>query len=133
MKVVLDTNVLVAAFLAEGLCSVLLTRARRKDFKLFICPEILDEFKRVLSQKIKVSPELVEEALDLILESSQIVSPTEVVKGVCRDEDDDYILSCALSAKADYLVSGDKDLLEMKDFEGIRIVSPREFETFFED
>jgi putative PIN family toxin of toxin-antitoxin system len=53
MRVVFDTNVLVAAFLTEGVCSVLLTRARRKEFELFLCPVILDEFRKVLSRWVK--------------------------------------------------------------------------------
>jgi uncharacterized protein len=56
-----------------------------------------------------------------------------VVSGVCRDPDDDPILSCALSAEADYLVTGDLDLLELKEFHGIRILAPAAFELHFED
>jgi predicted nucleic acid-binding protein len=56
-----------------------------------------------------------------------------VVSGVCRDPDDDQILSCALSAEADYLITGDMDLLELKEFHGIRILTPGAFELLFED
>lgn len=133
MRVVFDTNVLVAAFLTEGLCSVLLPRARRKEFKLFVCPVILEEFERILLHKIKASRELVIEALEILLEASETVHPTEEIQRICRDRDDDKILACALSAEADYLVSGDRDLLEIGSFEELKIVSPREFEAFFED
>lgn len=133
MRVVFDTNVLIAAFLAEGLCSVLLTRARRKEFELFVCPTILEEFERILLHKIKAPQDLVREALEIILEASEIIHPTKKIQGTCRDQDDDQILACALSAEADYLVSGDKDLLEIGCFERLKIISPREFETFFED
>ena len=133
MRVVFDTNVLIAAFLTEGLCSVLLTRARRKEFELVVCPTILEEFERILSHKIKAPQALVREALEMIQEASKIIHPTKKIQGICRDQDDDQILTCALSAKADYLVSGDKDLLEIGSFEGLKIVSPRELEAFFED
>ena len=133
MKVVFDTNVLVAAVLTEGLCSVLLTRARRKEFELFVCPVILEEFERILSHKIKAPQDLVGEALSIILEASKVVQPTTEVRGICRDQEDDHILACALSAEADYLVSGDKDLLEIGCFERLKIISPREFEALFED
>ena len=132
MRVVFDTNVFVAAFLTEGLCSVLLTRARRKEFYLFVCPQILKEFEKVLSEKIKAPQELVEKALKIILEASELIHPTTSLQGVCRDKNDDRILACALSAQADYLVTGDKDLLEINRFEGIKIISPREFEAIFE-
>jgi len=133
MRVVFDTNVLIAAFLTEGLCSVLLTRARRKEFELFVCPTILEEFERILSRKIKAPQDLVREALEIILEASETIHPAKKIQGICRDQDDDQILACALSAEADYLVSGDKDLLEIGCFERLKIISPREFETFFED
>ena len=133
MRVVFDTNVLIAAFLTEGLCPVLLTRARRKEFELFVCPVILEEFERILSCKIKAPQNLVREALEVILEASKIINPTKKIQGICRDRDDDRILSCALSAEADYLVSGDKELLGIGCFERLKIISPREFEAFFED
>ncbi len=133
MRVVFDTNVLVAAFLTEGLCSVLLTRARHREFELFVCPVILEEFERILLHKIKAPRELVREALEILLEASETVHSTEEIQGICRDRDDDKILACALSAEADYLVSGDRDLLEIGSLEELKIVSPREFEAFFED
>ncbi|WP_068671702.1 putative toxin-antitoxin system toxin component, PIN family [Thermosulfurimonas dismutans] len=133
MRVVFDTNVLVAAFVTEGLCSVLLARARRGEFDLFVCPKILEEFERILSEKIKVPRALIEEALSMILEASEMIQPTRAIQGVCRDEDDDQILACALSAEADYLVSGDKDLLEIGSFGNLKIVPPRDFEALFED
>jgi len=55
------------------------------------------------------------------------------VQSVCRDPGDDAILACALEARADYLVTGEVDLLELKNFEGIRIVNPRDFEMLFND
>ena len=132
MRVVFDTNVLVAALAVEGLCTTLLARARRKHFQLFLCPFILDELRRVLSGKLKVPEQLTREAIDLVLEAAEgVVSPREEVEGVCRDREDDHILACALGARARYLVTGDKDLLELKEFRGIAILSPREFEMLF--
>jgi predicted nucleic acid-binding protein len=62
-----------------------------------------------------------------------MVIPQPKVSGACRDTDDDQILSCALSVNADYLVTGDFDLLEIKEFHGIRILTPGAFELLFED
>jgi putative PIN family toxin of toxin-antitoxin system len=72
-------------------------------------------------------------AAKLISAVAQIVSPASKVSGVCHDPDDDQILSCALSAKADYLVTVDADLLELKKFHGIRTLTPAAFELLFED
>ena len=133
MKAVFDTNVLVAAFVTEGVCAKLLGRARRKQLDLVLSPFILEEFENVLLKKFSASKEQVRMASHLISEVAQTVSHTSVVSGICRDSDDDQILSCALSAEADYLVTGDRDLLELKEFHGIRIVTPGAFELLFED
>jgi len=52
---------------------------------------------------------------------------------ICRDPEDDAILACALEAEVDYLVTGDADLLELKTFKGLRIITPRDFELLFND
>jgi len=133
MKVVFDTNVLVAAFVTEGVCAKLLGRARRKQLNLVISPFIVKEFENVLLKKFSASKEQIRTATKLISEAAQIVSHESMVSGICRDPDDDQILSCALSAEADYLVTGDMDLLELKEFHGIKILTPGAFELLFED
>ena len=133
MKALFDTNVLVAAFVAEGVCAKLLGRARRKQFDLVLSPFILEEFTNVLSRKFSASKEQIRAACNLISEAARTVSHTSVMSGICRDPDDDQILSSALAAKADYLVTGDNDLLELDEFHGIRIVTPGAFELLFED
>jgi predicted nucleic acid-binding protein len=62
-----------------------------------------------------------------------VVRPSQSVQSICRDPDDDLILACALEARADYLVTGDADLLDVKIFKGIQIVTPRNFELLFND
>ena len=133
MKAVFDTNVLIAAFATEGVCAKLLGRARRKQLNLVLSPFILKEFEDVLLKKFTASKEQIRSAAKLISQAAQIVSHASVVSGICRDPDDDQILSCALSAEADYLVTGDSDLLELKDFHGIEILTPGAFELLFED
>jgi len=69
----------------------------------------------------------------LITEAAQdIVHPSETPTSACRDKDDDNVLACASEAEADYLVTGDKDLLHLKVFRGIRIITSREFELLFD-
>ena len=133
MKAVFDTNVLVAAFVTEGVCAKLLGRAKRKQLILIISSFILEEFKNVLLKKFSASKEQIRTAAKLISEVAQLATPPSLVCGVCRDPDDDQILSCALSAKADYLVTGDIDLLELKEFRGIKILKPAAFELLFDD
>lgn len=134
MKAVFDTNVLIAAFLTEGICAKLLIRARRRDFDLISCDGILQEFKRVLKKKFSASPHETSEALIILSEAAlEILGRTDAIRPICRDSDDDLILACARDAVAEYVVTGDEDLLVLKNYEGITIVSPREFEKLFSD
>jgi len=134
VKAVFDTNVLIAAFLTEGICAKLMVRARRRDFDLILCDGILQEFKRVLKKKFAASSPETSEALTILSEATQeILGKTDSITTICRDSDDDLILACAKDAVADFIVTGDEDLLVLKNYEGIRIVNPREFEKLFPD
>ncbi len=134
MKAVFDTNVLVAAFVTEGICSKILIRGRKKQFHLITCPIVLQEFERVLIKKFSATRNEARTALQIVSEAiHNVVHPSPLVEPVCRDPDDDAILACALEAGANYLVTGDVDLLELKTFKGIRILTPRDFEMFFND
>jgi uncharacterized protein len=134
VKAVFDTNVLIAAFAADGLCARLLSRARKGHFQLFACPCLLTEFKRILTKKLKASSPEVEQALGILLEALHgLVEVREEVSGVCRDENDDQVLACARAAGAEFLVTGDADLLVLVQFGDVRIVTPRDFELLFDD
>jgi putative PIN family toxin of toxin-antitoxin system len=134
LRAVFDTNVLVAAFVTEGICSKILMRGRKRQFHLIACPVILREFQHVLIKKFSVTRDEAQSALKIIIEvMHSIVRPSQSVQGICRDPDDDAILACALGAGAGYLVTGDMDLLELKIYKGIRIVTPRDFELLFDD
>ena len=132
MKAVFDTNVLIAAFVSEGLCTKLLVRARQKDFQLILCPYILDEFEDVLRRKFSASVREVQNVRELIIEAVEsIIIPVKSVTGICRDPQDDHILACAVSAEVEFLVTGDDDLLVLGRFEGVEIVTPKAFEILF--
>jgi putative PIN family toxin of toxin-antitoxin system len=134
VRAVFDTNVLVAAFVTEGICSKILTRGRKKQFLLIGCPAILQEFERVLVKKLSASRNETQNAIHIVSEAMHcMVQPSQFEQSICRDPDDDVILACALEGKADYLVTGDADLLELKIFKGIRMVTPRDFEILFND
>ncbi|MHB8828736.1 MAG: putative toxin-antitoxin system toxin component, PIN family [Syntrophales bacterium] len=108
--------------------------SRRRDFNLILCAGILQEFKRVLEKKFTASPDETSATLTILSEAVQdILEQTDSIKPICRDSDDDLILACARDAGADYLVTGDEDLLVLKNYEGISILNPREFEKLFPD
>jgi putative PIN family toxin of toxin-antitoxin system len=134
VRVVFDTNVLVAAFAADGLCAKLLRRANKHEFVLLVCPVILEEFQGALEKKLDATEEEINKALALLREVSVMAGepPPEVeLTRIVRDPDDDLILFCAVAAEADLLVTGDKDLLAIGEHGKIRILDPREFELLF--
>ncbi len=131
MRAVFDTNVLIAAFLTEGLCAKLLLRANRGEFALISSPFILKELREKLAGKLRCPQDEVREAARLVSEIGLVVDPAAegvVINGVCRDRDDDNVLAAAVASGADFIVTGDRDLLEIKRFKGVRILSPKEFE-----
>ncbi len=134
MRVVFDTNVLIAAFLTEGVCSKLLVRARRREFDLILSNDIAQEFERNLRKKFSVSASEIKDAWTVLVEAAgKIVQKVSPILPACRDPEDDKILACAKQTHADYLVTGDQDLLVIKQYGRTKIVTPRSFEDTFED
>jgi putative PIN family toxin of toxin-antitoxin system len=87
---------------------------------------LLDELERTLRDKFEVTPE-VAAFLKQFRTAVRIVTPVRLPSPVCRDADDDVVLATAIAAGADFIVTGDNDLLVLRSYEGIRISSPREF------
>jgi len=135
VRVVFDTNVLIAAFIAEGLCSKLLHRANKGNFDLCISSFIINEFQKTLKAKIGLSDSEIKALTDLLHDIVKMADPGEREEkqagGICRDKADDRVLACALACKADYLVTGDQDLLEIRKFHKVKIITPRDFELQF--
>jgi putative PIN family toxin of toxin-antitoxin system len=129
MRVLLDTNVLIAAFITHGTCSDLFEHCIRQH-KIIISKFILGELEGHLRKKFKFPEADVQEAMGMLNSASEIVEPAPLKESVCRDPDDDMVLATALSGNVDCLVSGDKDLTEMKAFENIPILKPSEFSAF---
>jgi len=132
LRVLFDTNVLISAFLTVGLCSKLLLRANKGEFELWTCPFILNEFEEKLKTQFLFTRPEIEDAVMLLKEISSNVNPDRVITGVCRDADDDAVLTCAINAQVDYIITGDKDLLIIGEYEGIKMINPRVFELLFE-
>lgn len=125
MKLVVDTNVLVAGLAGEGLCRDIVKR-RLPACELFTSRALLDELADKLREKFGLDPgEL--PLLAIYADEATVVKSEPLAKPVCRDADDDEVLATALAAKAEMILTGDKDLLALKEFQGIKIFSPRQF------
>ncbi|MBI4744108.1 MAG: putative toxin-antitoxin system toxin component, PIN family [Actinobacteria bacterium] len=131
-KVVVDTNILISATVFGGLPDDVLDLARGGEVELVISPTILEEFSRILRAKFSFSPEKIIEALLEIRSLSTMVEP-KIKLGVIRnDEPDNRILECAVFTRANYIVSGDtRHLQSLKEYQGIKILSPSEFLRLF--
>ena len=126
MRLVLDSNVLIAAFVARGLCADLLEHSVRAHEPV-ISAFILEEVHRGLLDKVRVPASQADQAVKLLRSRFEIVEPVAIEEGACRDPADLPVLGTAVAAGCDALVTGDKDLLELETFQGILIVSPRDF------
>jgi putative PIN family toxin of toxin-antitoxin system len=133
-KAVLDTTVLVSALLTRkpgGASYELIRLAKDGAFELFISSDILEEtaetlrYPRLRQRYAYSDADIIAFCLDLALIGT-VVDDAPIVP-VVRDPDDDKIVACAVAASADYLVSRDKDLLSLKEHEGISIISPETF------
>jgi len=127
MKIFADTNVLVSAFTARGLCADLL-EVILADHQLMTGEFVLQELHRVLVQKLKVPERKALEVLQFLRKHHIEPIPDEPSGIIVRDEDDRWVLESAIRARADILVTGDKDLLVIsKKVSQLKIIAPRGF------
>lgn len=126
MKVVLDSNVIVAAFAARGLCGALFELCLDRHTTI-LSDFILAEVRRAFAQKLKMPQHSISKIESYLREICVLSSFDKISKNICRDKDDNNVIALAVSAKADFIITGDKDLLVLKKYQSVRIVSPREF------
>ena len=126
MRVVLDSNVLIAAFATRGLCESLV-EVCLSDHELIVSEHLLSEIQRNLTMKIKLPGGIIKDILSLLRDRGTLMVPDLVSEDACRDTDDIPILGLAQAASADCIVTGDKDLLVLGRFGAIPIYSPRAF------
>jgi len=129
MKIVFDTNVLIAAFISRGACTELLEYCVRQH-DLATSEFILKEFRNKLLTRFKISRREVAQAVALLRTRMLVVEPADLGERICRDPDDDWVLATAVAAEGRCVVTGDKDLLIIRRFQDIEIVSPNQFWRF---
>jgi putative PIN family toxin of toxin-antitoxin system len=129
MRVVLDTNVLLSALAFPGSKpDQVLQRVRRGEVELFLSRFILAEFERILRDKFRFTKRQADERVAAIRRMATLVEPTDRITLVTAKDDDNRILECALAARADYLVTGDKEhLLPLRSIGPTQIVAPAAF------
>jgi uncharacterized protein len=129
MRVVLDTNVLLSALVFPGSKpDEVLACVRRNEVGLVLSPFILAELERVLLEKFRFTAREAADRVGAIRRMAKLIEPTERVALVAAKDDDNRILECALAARADYLVTGDKEhLLPLRSIGPTLIITPAAF------
>jgi putative PIN family toxin of toxin-antitoxin system len=125
-RLVLDTNVVFASFAARGVCEAVFELCLKR-WHLVASGFLTGELAEKLASKLKLPPGEVEAIVDFYRSKCELVLPATVPAGACRDPDDLPVLGTCLSGRAECLVTGDKDLLDLARFEDVEILSPREF------
>lgn len=134
LKVVFDTNIFVmAAGMPGGYVDYWLDMATPPGnrFKLYTSPAILAEVQEKLEGKLLFDRSLAVEYINRIKGVTTVVNPTQKLNVVQSDPDDNIILECAVEVRADIIVSADKDLLKLKEYEGIQIQHPTNLKYIF--
>ena len=125
MRLVLDTNVLIAALVADGLCRDLVRR-RLESHCLISSEPLLEELRETLEEKFLVRAKDIP-FIRAYTERVELVRPASLPKDACRDPDDVTVLATAAAGKADCIITGDEDLLVLEEFNGIQILTPRQW------
>ena len=124
----MDTNVLVSGIFFSGPPFQILNAWQQQKLQLVLSPEILAEYQRVaiiLGEKYKRVD--LQPILDLITVNSDIVAPLPLSEAVTDDPDDEMFIACAVASNTKIVVSGDKHLLDVDGYRGIRVLKPRIF------
>jgi putative PIN family toxin of toxin-antitoxin system len=132
LKAVIDTTVWISGVFWHGIPYQILELWKAGDFEIIVSESILAEISRKLNEKtaeFEMETEVANEWLDLIVIEAIFVQPQEKI-WACRDPDDDMFLEAAVEGRADFIVSGDKDLTDMGEFREIKLVKPRQSYDF---
>lgn len=132
MRAVVDTNILIRALIKpDGSVGPVLTRLAEAEYVLIYSEPLLDELLEKLAlprirDRYNIDNDVVEGVMQLIALRAESVSPAHRVT-ICRDPDDNRVLEAAVAGDADVIVSGDSDLLDLKSFEKIPVITPAVF------
>ena len=129
MRVVLDSNVFIAAVAARALCEVIVELCLERH-RLISSEEILGEVEEKLRTKLKVPHRVAAEYVRFLRQNAELVMPEKLDPTTCRDPDDLVVLGLVSPGNAHAIVTGDKDLLVLGNFKVIPIMTPRAFWEF---
>lgn len=128
LKAVFDTNVLISAFISKGSARDIFRAVLRGEVVLITSEDLLIEFRDVLCrEKFGFTTQQVDRMVDIVRKAAIIVKPGHKIRVITQDPEDNFVLECAYSGGVEYVVSGDKHLLDLRKYRNIRIISVKEF------
>ena len=126
VRSVLDTNILISAIIFGGNSEKIIESVQENKITAITSHVLLSELTEVLVKKFHFTPDKIYLVEELIKENFTIVQPSEIVN-IVRDKDDNRVIEAAIKGKCQYIVTGDRDLLELKTHKEIKIVTPEIF------
>ena len=126
MLIVADSGIWISAMKFGGTPAAALEKALTQH-RVAICSQIIAEVEKILTTKFKWQLTNIGERFDAYLPNATWINVPGTLAGICRDPKDDFIFECAALAGANLILSGDKDLLSVQCYKGIRVLSCREF------
>jgi putative PIN family toxin of toxin-antitoxin system len=128
VKIVIDSNIFVSSFFWGGYPREVFERVINGLDELYITDEIIKEITSVMnSSKFNANSSEIEDYIKIIEKYSKRIVSKNVLESTSRDKDDDKILQCGLDGDVDFIVTGDKDLLVLIEYEKIKIMKPKEY------
>ncbi len=128
MKVVVDTNVIVSGLLSPtSYTATIIQYWTKKRFDILVSHAILHEYEKVLAYPhLRIARNEREQFIRLVKKAASLITPTQTI-AVARDPSDNKFLECAVAGRAEYIVSSDPDLLDLKTYQGIAMLAPAAF------
>jgi hypothetical protein len=128
MRLVLDTNIFISGIFWEGnFCSQIIDKWRDGKIEMISSRKIIEELIETLKDfKIRLDDGEIESWKNMIIENSMIVEPSEILDIIKEDPEDNKFLETAVEGEADFIISQDKHLLKLKEYNGIKIIKPED-------
>lgn len=125
-KVTIDTNVIISALIFGGNSKKIIEKIYKREFKVYISPQLVSELIEVLIKKFNFSNEMILMLEAQIVTLFTVVYPTQNID-IVRDIDDNRVLEVAVESDSSVVVTGDRDLLDLKKYKNIKIMNPKDF------
>ena len=127
MRIVIDTNVVISGTFFGGYPRKIIECISKNQFSAYASAEIISEYEEIVDEMIiRKQGKLRRDILAPFIAKLHLIEPT-TVSNICRDPDDNKFIECAIDSKALYIVSGDKDLLDIANYEGIQMITAADF------